>query len=331
VGDWQSLAGAIEGFLDEGSGSVTSIAPPSVPGAREATGADGHGPEDTADLVGRIETVTLSRYWVVPGYVRFDEHVRETLKDARHQIVAGLSASAPTRENHLIWAPPGSGKTYFIQRVAAALGDSAAYRELNLAANSKDEFIAGLERVRQRCPALCFIDEIDARPDESWPYEMLLPLLDANTTESARIVVVLAGSGGADLAEMKARISARPKGADLLSRIPSANEYIVPPMGAGDRLLAALTQIRLAAADRGRPIDAVDKLALYYLVTQASLANPRQLREAVVRGVGRVTATDDRLKYDHLFAAGDPQNKSFWLASEIAAERLANRYVTVED
>jgi pimeloyl-ACP methyl ester carboxylesterase len=330
AGDWRPILDATEEFLAEktvprAEAGKTAVQPRS---RSESAPTD---KDDAARLVGDLASVTLSRYWVVPGYVRFDEQVRQALKDARHQIVAGLGASAPTRENHLIWAPPGSGKTYFVQRVAASVEAKFAYCEINLAAASRDEFSDGIARARREPPCLCFVDEIDAQPDESWPYETLLPLLDANTGDHPGIVTVLAGSGGADLAAMKAGIAARPKGADLLSRIPVANEYVVPPMASGDRLLAALTQIRRSATERRRAINAVDKLALYYLITQPSLANPRQLREAVVRGVERVAPSDDRLKYDHLFAAGDPENKSFWLAASATAELLSGHYLTVED
>lgn len=307
--------------------------PPVVATAAPAGGPrrDDDAATDALALISGLEGVTLSRYWVVPGYVRFDETVRQALKDARQQIVAGLNAPARTRENHLIWAPPGSGKTYFVQQVVASLSGPSEYCELNLAASLEEEFVGAMRHLKARAPCLCLVDEIDARPEEPWPYEVLLPLLDANVSEGARLVFVLAGSGGASLAEMKERIMARPKGADLLSRIPAGNEYVVPPMNAGDRLLAALTQVRKAAAARGRVLNMVEKMALYYLVAQPKLANPRQLREAVVRAVERTSSADDRLKYDHLFSAGEVENKSFWLAAGAVAAQLANRYVIVDE
>jgi hypothetical protein len=42
-------------------------------------------------------------------------------------------------------------------------------------------------------------------------------------------------------------------------------------------------------------------------------------------------ASEDRVKYDHLFGAGDPENKEFWLKTLPAAKDLANRFVTLED
>jgi len=72
-------------------------------------------------------------------------------------------------------------------------------------------------------------------------------------------------------------------------------------------------------------------MALYYLALTAELASPRQLREVVVRAVERVPAGDDRVKYDHLFTPGDPNNKSFWMESQPVAGELSNRYARVEE
>jgi hypothetical protein len=37
------------------------------------------------------------------------------------------------------------------------------------------------------------------------------------------------------------------------------------------------------------------------------------------------------VKYDHLFGAGDPENKTFWMQSLPSAAELANRFVMLED
>jgi hypothetical protein len=42
-------------------------------------------------------------------------------------------------------------------------------------------------------------------------------------------------------------------------------------------------------------------------------------------------AGEDRIKYDHLFSAGDPENKAFWLKAVSIAVDLENRFVAVED
>ena len=130
---------------------------------------------------------------------------------------------------------------------------------------------------------------------------------------------------------MKERIASRPKGADLLSRIPGGNEHEIPPMSLGDRILVVLSQFRQAGQEVGWEIQAVEKLGLYYVALNSRLANARQLRELAVRAIERVPTGEDRVKYDHLFGAGDPENKAFWMEALPAAGDLANRFVTLED
>ncbi len=180
-------------------------------------------------------------------------------------------------------------------------------------------------------PHLCLVDEIDAKAHEAWPYAALLPCLDAAVAKGIPCVFVLAGSSGSSVAEMKERMAARPKGADLLSRIPVWNEYEIPQMSLGDRALVVLTQFRQVGREMGREIQSVEKLGLYYIILNSRLTSARQLRELAVRAVERMPASEDRVKYDHLFGAGDPENKEFWLKALPAAKDLANRFVTLED
>ena len=81
----------------------------------------------------------------------------------------------------------------------------------------------------------------------------------------------------------------------------------------------------------GREIRAVEKLGLYYVVLNSSLVNARQIREFAVRAVQRVPPGEDRLKYDNLFIAGDPENKRFWLEVNTVANDLINKYVQITD
>jgi hypothetical protein len=40
---------------------------------------------------------------------------------------------------------------------------------------------------------------------------------------------------------------------------------------------------------------------------------------------------EDRLKYDHLFGPGDPENKAFWLEWRPYHKALVNRFVAIAD
>ena len=141
----------------------------------------------------------------------------------------------------------------------------------------------------------------------------------------------MAGSSGSSIEEMKQRIGVRPKGTDLLSRIPGTNEHQIPAMSVGDRLLVALTHFREAGKESGKMVEAVEKLGLYYVAVTPGLANARQLREFAVRAVERIPAGEDRIKYDNLFSPGDLENKVFWSEAAPVAGDLVNRFLVVED
>jgi len=292
----------------------------------DAAAQEAHG------LIAKMDEAVLSRYRVVGKYTRYDEAVRNTLKDARTRIAAGCLQPSRKRENHLIWAAPGSGKTYFAQQIAASLPGTIRYQELNLAKCSEEEFRAGLSALDCKDGAcLCLIDECDAKPQEPWPYEILLPYLDASVERGTPLVFILAGSGGGNLAEIKKRMAARPKGPDLLSRIPAGNEYEIMPLGIGDRILVVLSQFREVGKEFHREISSVEKLGLYYVALNPRLANARQLREFAARAIERLPPNDDRVKYDHLFSAGDPENKAFWLQARPTAAALVNSFTALKD
>jgi len=332
VGDFESVLRAIAEFLGD------PITVSQTVGSRQsalpnlAVAADDPVAQEARAFIGRLDWIVLSRYLVVGDYTRYEETVRNRLKDVRHKIAAGFDSHSRKRKNHLVWAAPGSGKTYFAQQLAASLPQNIGYQECNLAKYDREELVANLGQLDSRSkPYLCLIDEVDAKSEETWPYEILLPYLDASVDKDKQFAFVLAGSSGSSLGEMKSKIAARPKGADLLSRIPAANEYEIPPLDLGDRVLVILSQLRQAGREAGREVKEVEKLSLYYVALNSRLANARQLRELAVRAIERLPTGEDRIKYDHLFGAGDPENKAFWMQSLPATAELANRFVTLED
>jgi predicted ATPase len=286
--------------------------------------------DELVALVAGLSSVRMDDYAVVGSYMRFGERVREQLKDARVRIADACATPARRRDNHLLWAAPGSGKTYFVEQVAESLPD-VAYVELNLAKLTGTGFRDGLAKAIAGGPTICLIDEVDAKPDEPWPYEALMPFLDVNLERGGGIVFVLAGSSGSTIAEFKDRIRARPKGTDVLSRVPEANGWEIAPMDAGDRILVALSQMLNAAAELDRSISGVEKLALHYLAAAPHLANARQLREFAVRAVERGSARSDRIRYDDLFDSGDPENKTYWASVMPQADTLVGSFVHIRD
>jgi pimeloyl-ACP methyl ester carboxylesterase len=332
LGDFESVLHAIAEFLGDPVpvGQSVEARRPAAPDLTVAV--DDPVAREARSFIGTLDLIVLSRYRVVGDYTRHEETVRNTLKDVRHGIEAGFDRPSRKRENYLVWAAPGSGKTYFVQQVAASLPQTIRYQECNLAKCSREEFLASLAQLNSdNMPCLCLIDEVDAKTQEAWPYEVLLPYLDASADRGAQFVFILAGSSGSSLVEMKKQIASRPKGADLLTRVPAGNEYEIPPMNLGDRVLVVLSQFKQAGREVGREVKEVEKLGLYYVALNSRLANARQLHELAVRAIERLPTSEDRVKYDHLFGAGDPENKAFWMKSLPAAADLANRFVTLED
>jgi predicted ATPase len=286
--------------------------------------------DELVALVGGLSSVQMDEYAVVGSYMRFGERVREQLKDACLRIAEACAQPAKRRDNHLLWAAPGSGKTYFVEQVAASL-PAIDYVELNLAKLTEARFREGLAQAIAGGPTVCLIDEVDAKPEEPWPYEALMPFLDVNLERGGGIVFVLAGSSGSTIEGFKDRIRARPKGTDVLSRVPEANGWEIAPLDAGDRILVALSQMLNAASELDRSISGVEKLALHYLAAAPHLANARQLREFAVRAVERGSANSDRIRYDDLFETGDPENKTYWASVMPQAEALVSSFVRIRD
>jgi hypothetical protein len=282
-------------------------------------------------MIADMDVVKLPRYSIVGEYTRYEEHVLNDLKDAKQSIISSLADPTSSRKNYLIWAAPGSGKTFFAQQISAAQREDTEYHEINLAKTRQDEFESSLSTMADSTtPLLCLVDEIDAKPQESWPYDVLLPYLDASLSRSKPLVFIMAGSSGFSLDGMKERMAIRPKGQDLLSRVPAENQFIIPPMSFGDRILIVLSQFAQAGRELGHEINFVEKLGLYYVALNERLSNARQLHEFAVRAVERVPRGDDRVKYDNLFAPGDPENKRFWLEVSSVAQELVNSFVTIE-
>jgi TolB-like protein/Tfp pilus assembly protein PilF len=289
--------------------------------------------QEAIALVRGLDNIELPKFRVVGGIVRFEQSARNSMKDTKQRIVSSLSSQPFGCDNYLIWAPPGSGKSFFIQEIARSMDDHVLYRELNLAQMSEQDFRRALSEIeRLDKPRLCFIDEVDSKPTESWPYEALLPSLEPPANrKTVRTCFILAGSSKNSLSGMKENIAKRPKGTDLLSRIPPGNEFVIEGLGLGDRLLVVSTQFLNAAKEYGRQIDEVEKLVLYYVALNPKLKSARQIRQLAVRCVERMPVGEERIKFDYLFDAGDPENKEFWHKAGSLRNEFVNTFVRLED
>ncbi len=100
-------------------------------------------------------------------------------------------------------------------------------------------------------------------------------------------------------------------------------------MSTGDRMLVAVTHLTNAAREASSHLRAVEKMALYYIALEPRLDSARQLREFALRAVERLQPGEDRLKYDHGFTQGDPENKAFWMQWRPYHRTLVNRFVAI--
>jgi hypothetical protein len=181
---------------------------------------DGSGRDRARRLLASLRDVSLESYSVVGHCLRFDERSRNTLKEFRQRLAESFFSKSPTPKNFLCWGAPGSGKSYLVQQTAKSLPSEVHYHELNLAQLDSSSLRSGLDSfVAAHGPGLCFIDEVDARSDQAWPYETLLPYLDPSVPRRFPTAFCLAGSGGRNLKELTERIRGRPKGSDLLSPV----------------------------------------------------------------------------------------------------------------
>ncbi len=283
-------------------------------------------------LIRGFDTLQLPKFRVVGNYVRFDDDVRNELKNMKQRIIEGLEPNAEGNENYLIWGPPGSGKSYFVNQIAESIGDSVCYLELNLTKLTQDQFcssLAKLEKIGKRC--ICLVDEVDSESTGKWAYATMLTHLLPSSPRKFRICFILAGSGGSNIEEMKKKISLHNKGKDFLSRIPTANEYIIPLLGVGDNLLVGTSQLMATARKLHPEINAVEKLALFYIAVYPQFTSARQISELVSRSIRRIPTGEDRIKYDHLFNPGELINKEFYQKAMSLDASLANSFILVED
>ena len=277
------------------------------------------------------DELKLSKYRVVGAYTRYNEAARNLLKDFRQKIARSLTVGYST--NFLLWGQPGTGKTFFVRELGVSLGQSSRFVEINLAEIAEEEFRKAVTLLGDSSePTLCLIDEIDSHSAESWPYEALIPIMErSGGGAKAPCAFVLAGSSGGGVAGLLDSIKSRPKGSDLSSRIPEDNLCAVPSMTPEDRILVALSNLRRASIGRPQPIMEVEKLALYYMSLRPGLENARQLRDFTARCIDRVLPEDERVKYDNLFAAGDPENHEFWQRAKVAAPGLFGSFLQIVD
>jgi SAM-dependent methyltransferase len=294
---------------------------------------------DAISLLKRLDLISMKRNVIVGNYVRYNKEALRDLPEAKRRIVLSCKKPSPLPENYLVWGFSGQGKTYFLSEIARA--ESIKYIEINFKDRKKTE--AELRSTLQECwkttdPYLCVIDEVDTRASEEWPFKLVFEILDWNIEKkktdptSGNIVVILVGSTLPNLKAMTDRIeSSKEKGPDIIHRIPSGNRLVIPPLTMGDRLVIVLSQLRAIAKEMGKEIVSAEKLALFYILSNADLADAHQLKDIVERSLGRLPESSNRLSYDALFEVENFIKYEFREGEPEAKEKLAGEFLYITD
>jgi hypothetical protein len=288
--------------------------------------------DNIAIFLSTLDRLDLEEKTVVGDYRRYDDKVLAELRRRVGQISHGLKNKTHVLENFLIWAAPGSGKTYFVEEIHKSLGKDISYFEINFAATSEADArakIAAIEATDQ--PTLTLYDEIDAKKDEAWPYDAAFPILTLNMRPDRpqrRAVFVLIGSTPPGLGEMVEGMKKRIKGHDLLDRVTV--QFAIPPLAMGDFVILVASQAGIEARKRSMKIETIDKMALYYVLKSGNFNTPRQIAQLFARAIPRVPNEDTNVTYGDLFGRNDPEAMDFWTKNTGAVELLRDTAVHLD-
>ncbi len=256
---------------------------------------------------------------VLGNYIRYSESDRSLLVGLADKIRRPLVEKSETRENFLIYALPGSGKTFFINELARDFqkNNDLEFIEIDLSRDDKSTCEGKLKLLEDtNKPCLCMIDEIDGRKGEDWPYDLFYKKMDLNESSNGKFVFVLIGSSGGSLRGLGDNIRARPKGKDLVDRILQSGQHCatIPSMGIEDSAVVFATKV-LEAADRAIPvknITEIGKAAVLYALHTCT--TPRQFKLLADQAVRRVSPGHSQLLFDHLFEAADREIKDIFVS-----------------
>ncbi len=279
--------------------------------------------------------IDLNDYQVVGGYVWFDPKNRETLKDFCGRVSSYLEQPRPGLKSFLVWGPSGSGKSGLVEELGAVLREKKVVPSPMLIdlsrVESREDFHAALEEFHGFSePKLCWVEEVDAKSDQEWPYDELFPRLPLETDVN-RTVFVFTGSGRANdsLDSFTKGIEGRHKGKDVLTRT-SLDRTVVPVADPLDRVMIACSVVARALAEKSpsnREGFHIEKLALLYFASAPEQGSTRVLSECVFKTIDRIlregqSALGIRVRYNHIFESGSPARDAFLNSSQIAPNDL---------
>ena len=309
--------------------SLVEILPHVDPGYTKKIAAEKRrATKSVSDLIAPLDSIRLEDYTVVGKYRRFDNKQRASLIKFSNRIVQALRKKTKTRENFLVWAAPGSGKTFLLQEIAAA-NPSFKFVEIDVSGDSREEIVKKLELVEDRSvPTLCMLDEIDGKADEGWVYDVIYKYLDLNETDGEHAAVfALIGSSGSSVEDLSNRMRSRFKGPDLVDRIPKSDGHFleIPPLGIGDSACVYVSKVLDAAEAESKSVQHLEKLALFHAVV--CFETPRQLKMLADSAVAR--ADSSMICYDNHFEDGSAAREKFVSTYKSLSRNLATQIVRI--
>lgn len=285
-----------------------------------------------SDHISSMNEVSLSEYRIVGDYVRYEKGLCRCLREVSKKIQSDLIADTTTGNHHLIWGPSQIGKTFLFEEIAR--NSRRRVLKSNLMNDDERAFcrkLAELEGVTEA--ALCLVDEVDARPQEAWPFVVLRSYLN-KTEQGLPVTFVLVGSAQVKSVQEFRELLEKNyfKGEDTLKKILLENQVEIPRLTVEDKAVIALSSIRVASHEQGKDLKKVEKAALLYLVLHPSLDRPAMIAKFVGKAVKRV-GQGDQLMMDNLFSDKEGEEEEFLSDSNRrkATQQLSNKFVVIRD
>jgi|GEM_PF-3558562 len=304
----------------------------------EKTAADGVlVAEDTlAEEISKIATLDLSSFAVVGDYIRYREIQRNEVVRLRDLLLASLQMRPHgATSNYLIWASPGSGKSFFVEEfVRTSLSGEWKNRTWNLTSPDVQSQLADrvTEIVGSEIPAFTFVDEVDAPTAPTGTAESLMRLLGRKSDEDHNMYVTcVVGSFGESCQEMVQELIKRDKKfKDCFDRIPEDNRFTIGSMDSMDSVAVFASTVARLFKKNARTLKQIDLAALYYVAAMTgTYRTARQLSDLAKSASERCTG--ESLLWSHLMAPEDQVRRSTFEEEHVHAfKALLGRLVPVK-
>lgn len=185
----------------------------------------------------------------------------EDIKDKIRKQINNMEVS-PKEIGYHIWAPPSSGKTFFLGQLYDLLNDEfddkMEFVELSLSGASKDQITTWIDDVRRHAKdkvVIAFVDEIDKEASYEQPIKLFFDITSIVKKEGGKLVFVVAGSKPTSIESMELYLQ-NPNiggGSDLLQRVKTPFSF--PEYSFMDRLYMCIDAISVHSEGRIKQVE----------------------------------------------------------------------------